>query len=569
MPPAPHCSRTETSFGAGLALLLALAAVVACGGSGGGGGSGGDAAQTGSVAVLLTDGPVDPDDFEHILVTFTEIILIGEPGQVSVFRDPDGKTVDLRDVEDVSKFVALGRRIPIGRFSKIRLLLKQIELVPADGGDPIFPKLPPKLDLNPQSDFFVRSGTLLKIQIDFQAGMSLHIVAAGNGKVLVRPVVFVDVLEGPLLGKLVLLQGTVRELDREGETFLLCDTHAVSRPAGGDRVTFGAREGDDPDDRDDFCVEIVVTGDTSFFDEAGDPAGLDDVMEGDPAWVLGRFLREDDDGRDDDRHHHDGEDLVFEAEVVQLGEDVIAVDGETLTEVDGTGRFRIELDPGQGIVTDDGTLPIQLQPGSRIFRRKGLPLEPEDIMVGDPVRASGVLALSSASDDVLKAAVVVVDVATMETERLEGQISGIEGDGARLQLQTEAGVACVDVPTTARVFLVTVDDDEGSAVAGDRSDLRVGDRVNVFGSSGACFTAETVIVFDDDEAFLAAAFGGGGLAASVVATAAAGPGDPGAEEEDREEADGSAGVEVFDIGPRRVEAGLSWATLPEETPDER
>jgi hypothetical protein len=535
---------------AGLAFLAGLALALACGGGGGGGGGGGQAASEGSVAVLLTDGPVDPSEFEHIFVTFTRIVLIGEPGQVTIFRGRE--TIDLRDYEDVGKLVVLGRRVPAGTYEKARLEVDEIELVPTGGGASIFPKLPPKIDLNPRESFRVRAGRLLLMQLDMAANMSILIVETGNGGYRFRPVVFADVLEGPFVGKLVLLSGVVEEIDRQAETFLLCDTHPVSRPFGNGRETDYDRDENDPDDRDDFCVEVVVSGDTSFFDEAGDPAQLDDLREGDDASVLGRFRLQND------------EDLVFEAEVVQIGDDSIALDGTTLTEVGADDRFSMELDPGQGVVTEDGTLLVQLQDGTRIFRRRGTPLDPQDIEVGDRVRSVGVLSLSSV-EDLLKAAYVVVDEEARDHERIDGEITSVADGGASLEVTNDDGTVCVNVPADARVFRVTIDGDDGEAEDIDRSDLRVGDRVAVFGSANGCFDAKAVIVFVES----------GDVASAAIASQGEAERSPEGEPSGGFASGGggaalqaAGGVEVFVAEPRRVHAGLVWAKLPEEDGEE-
>ena len=394
-------------------LLAVLALLSACGGGGSGGGSV-SSGGNGSVAVLVTDGPVDPDDFSHIFVTFSAITLIGPDGQVEIF---DGEeTLDLRELEDASTLVTLGRDVPAGHYEKIRLDVSEIELVPADGGPSIFPKLPPKIDLNPRGSFVVEPGELLLVQIDMDAGKSIHVVETGHGGFRFRPVIFVDILNGAHDGKLVLLRGVVDEVG--DDSLLLCETHPVSKPLGATRSTErrhdddddddqGEDEGEDDDDHgedDDHCAEVAVDADTSLFDASADPIELADVEAGDQASVLGRFLRDGD------------EDLDFLAEVVLLGDDVLAVDGEVSEEVDAQDRFELELDPGQGIVTDDGLLRVQLQDGTKLFERSGDPLDPEDIAVGDAARAVGVLALSSSSDDLLKAAWVMLRLAAADVE---------------------------------------------------------------------------------------------------------------------------------------------------------
>lgn len=541
-----------------LSTLAALALLTACGGSGGGGDGGGATASSGSVAVLLTDGPVAPQDFEHIWVTYTEIILIGDPGQVTVYKGE--KTIDLRDVEDVSKLVTVGRDVPAGFYDKIRLLINEIELDPVGDGEHIFlsespNKLPPKIDLNPQERFRVRPGKLLLIQIDIVAGESIHIVKTGvQDKYQFRPVVFVDILTAPRLGKLVLLEGVVGTVDDPNREFDLCGTHPVSRPRDGVRTTSDP-EHDDVDVQD-HCVEVVTRdGDdpTSYFEEDGTPTDFFAVDEGDPAAVLGRFRRED----------GDGERLVFEAEVVQLGHP-LAVDGMAATEVGPDDRFLIALDPGQPIVSDD-PVAVLLQDGSKVFTRRGVPLDPSQIQVDDPVRVTGILDLT---DDEIKAAFVMVDVLSVDQDRIEGIIAADpENGGALLTLLTDMGEVCVEVPDDARVFEVSVDAGQGSAEAIDRSELRKDDRLNVFGTAGElpgdCFVAETVISFGTDatvEPLESLAFASGGSATPTSGLALVGAA---AAEADEAEATGTTGgLEVYEIEPERVEAGLIWVKLP-------
>lgn len=468
--------------------LRALRALIALGFSGllvlllacGGGGSGGGTDGTGSVAVLMTDGPVDPDEFSHIYVTITEITLIGPGGHVQIFEGSD--TIDLRAVEDTSTLVTLGRDVPAHEYEKIRLEVSEIELVPADGSASVFPKLPPKLDLNPRGSFRVHPDELLVIQIDIDAEKSIHIVETGAGGINFRPVVFVDILSVPLPGKLVLLDGVVEEVGVD--EFLLCATHPVSHPSGDGRVTeLAASDFDDVpddggDDREDFCVDVQVDGDTSFFDEDGDPIGFGDLMQDDPAWVLGRFLQDGDD------------DLEFLAEVVQLGDDeIVALDGDVVNPVGGDDRFDLDLDPGQDL---EGLLEVLVQQGTKIFRRNGDEILPVNIQTGDAARAVGVL--DAVEDDLLKAAWVVIGEAA--TDRTSGKITQVENGGEDLDLDTAEGLVCVDVPAEARVYEVTLANDGASAEEIDRSQLAVGDAVSVFGDAGGtCFVAETLVVF--------------------------------------------------------------------------
>jgi len=296
----------------------------------------------------------------------------------------------------------------------------------------------------------------------------------------------VDILSVPLPGKLVLLSGMVKEVGAGG--FLLCDTHPVSHTiSGGDQRVMAlatsdfdddGKGDDDGDGRDDFCVDVQNDADTSFFDEDGDPGVFANLRAGDSAWVLGRFLQDGDD------------DLDFLAEVVQQGDDAVEVDGSALSQIGVDDRFDLELDPGQEIEGDEGLLEVLVQNGTRIFERNGDEIDPEDILVGDPVRAAGVLS----GMDLLKAAWILVGPAG--TDRTSGEITAVTGGGAQLDLDTAEGPVCVDVPAGARVFEVTLDDDEASAEDIARSELQVGDAVSAFGEAGTpCFTSETVVVY--------------------------------------------------------------------------
>ena len=94
-----------------IAAAFALVIFGACDKKGGGGSSGSDAGpDSGSVAVLLTDGPVEPGEFEHIWVTYHRDHPDWRARAGDDLRGVAGALI-CAIVEDVSKFVALGRRV--------------------------------------------------------------------------------------------------------------------------------------------------------------------------------------------------------------------------------------------------------------------------------------------------------------------------------------------------------------------------------------------------------------------------------------------------------------------------
>jgi len=110
----------------GIALLaLALTSQVGCGADGGGGGVALNG--TGTVAVVVTDGPTD--EFVKVFVTVARVDLLREGGgrHGTIFEGEE--TFDLLSFESVSAPFVIADDVPAGTYSKIRLELSDIELV--------------------------------------------------------------------------------------------------------------------------------------------------------------------------------------------------------------------------------------------------------------------------------------------------------------------------------------------------------------------------------------------------------------------------------------------------------
>jgi hypothetical protein len=200
-------------------LLVAIMTVLAgCGGGGGEGGSTPAAAQTGTVAVFIKDGPTD--QFEKILVTVTEVSLIpvsGEP--VVIYQNPVGCEIDLLQYREEEFLFTIKRDVPAGTYSKVRLQVANIELVPKEESDiDIEVKLPSgKIDLNPRGTFIVIPGGNLSVRIDMDANKAIHVHPSRTGWYIFRPVVFVDIESGfpeSICPKIV--HGTITELKKDG-----------------------------------------------------------------------------------------------------------------------------------------------------------------------------------------------------------------------------------------------------------------------------------------------------------------------------------------------------------------
>ena len=253
----------------GIALAVAL---VSCGGGSGTSTDSSQAQGKGTVGILLTDKPADPALFAAIIASIVKVELMGseENGRIELFSAPPTKEFDLLRLRNESIPLVFKDKVPAGTYCKIRLTLSQLELVltngtPDDTGDDTsaYPKLPGngKLDLVVRDCFDVVAGEVLALQLDMDAGKSIHIIEKGNctnkpDKCFnFRPVVFVDVIEKDFNSKLVRLNGVIKEVDSVEEYLLLCE----------------ALPSKDMDN--EGCVKVHFGDDAAFFENAEDGKG--------------------------------------------------------------------------------------------------------------------------------------------------------------------------------------------------------------------------------------------------------------------------------------------------------
>ena len=168
----------------GVALgLFTLLFVAACGGSG----TGGPAA--GTVTLAMTDAP--SDELDALTVTIESATLIGEPGQVPIPLDDAPITLNLLDLDGINQILAAAS-VPAGRYSKLRLQISDA-MVTWPGGltEPVTIVANGKVDLNFQGAIEITDGGATTIQLDFSAGDSLKLTETGDGKLILRPQIFV------------------------------------------------------------------------------------------------------------------------------------------------------------------------------------------------------------------------------------------------------------------------------------------------------------------------------------------------------------------------------------------
>lgn len=377
-----------------LALLavMAIFSVVSCGG---GGSSGtGQNVPTGSVSLLVTDLPTA--DYCAINVTITGALLISDFGQVTLYSNPAGKTLNLLNLAHYSEIFSHTTGVPAGTYSKIRLILGgDVVLKPVascnDVTTWITARVPSgKLDLNPQGDFTVPANGVLIVELDM-AAKAFKLTQTGNGGYLVRPVVFVNVISDTRIGKLIRVFGTVENklVTGDGGSFDLCGTAIFWHD-------------DKSGDTANHCVLVQINGTTSLFNALGDPAMFADLNNGDPATVIGRLVMANTAMSDPS--------VALNAEVVEIGaHGVFGRYNGIVRSLPATADapFDLELYPPQGILS--GTIvPVDLQTGTKLYSRIGDPIGIGDFALGLYAHTEGVLVIGT--EDYIKPAVVWLDL---------------------------------------------------------------------------------------------------------------------------------------------------------------
>jgi len=496
-------------------VIALAAALVSCGGSSGGGAST-DSSQAqgkGTVGILLTDKPADPALFAAIIASITRVELMGseENGRVELFSAPPTKEFDLLRLRNESIPLVFKDKVPAGTYCKIRLTLSQLELVltngtPDDTDDDTsaYPKLPGngKLDLVVRDCFDVVAGEVLALQLDMDAGKSIHIIEKGNctnkpDKCFnFRPVVFVDVIEKDFNSKLVRLNGVIKKVDSVKEYLLLCE----------------ALPSKDMDN--EGCVKVHFGDDAAFFENAEDGNGgvpksiSDELLQGDMideeltvvGWVKSWSDKDNDENKPEEYYPL----LYIEALIAESGKfDQFKGKVEMLNNPVDTG---FSMAPSSGtdslnVMYEPPLYPIQADVnGTRIVSKSGELLEPEDIEMFLPVQVDGT---PDAMDPLLiNAALVIVDKSALDTEQVTGVIQSLGIDTLELAPDEYPCGAVTDpfmVDLINPLDILTVIITDGGSEIFPGGILRVGQAA---GMDGSCeftgnYQTDNVVIIDD------------------------------------------------------------------------
>jgi hypothetical protein len=546
---------------AGLAIIVLIAS---CSGGGGGDGSGPSgfnappaASGPASVSVLLTD--ASSDDYDAAIATITCVKLIGENGQQEIFSG--SATVDLLKLRDFVELVTVNENVEPDVISKIRLCLSSLILVKYDNDGEIEKEdivdlvANGKMDLLLAEKVAILPGEKYYISFDFDMDKSLKIIETGNGKIKVRPVIFVHVGRLPGFKEgLTRIFGEVTRL-AEAEDFpvlQICSSRLMATPFGMD----------DEVDLPERCVKVVLDGRTGVFSPDGLPLRADTgcllydtdrcLMIGDLVTIVGFLGLEDEDGegptpklfslddstlmkKDHDSDSHadsdsdsdsdsDGGDrppvpdldFVLRAIVIENGPmgTFARLRGELLSEVGMDDQYKFLVGPQQGFGPDTMMLG-QLYPTSRIFKFDGTEIRRQELMAGDGALVDGVVILSGPSEpmepepvageeaedaNVLRSAFMLVradggtEPPEPEEETLVGKILSI--DRVQMMVSTATmGDRCVLAVDALVLFLIENDSGGLDVIKGGYSDLGAGMAIVAFGveNVGGCFDADFIV----------------------------------------------------------------------------
>ncbi len=453
--------------------------------------------------------------------------------------DGPTETVDLLQLRNESVPFTFNNDVPVGTYCKVRLTLSNpngLELVLAADGSSHYPKLPGngKLDLLARDCFTVSPDASVTLQLDMDAGNSIHIVQTGSKTTYnFRPVVFVDVINRSFTGKLVRVEGVIADLDSSAQELLLCDAlpthHAANRN----------------------CVAVALGSDSAFFDnvnQSGDAAPLADLLQsanlGESAAVVGLvsslvidnevpeipaselpgsgFCRIWDATVDAaSQPYPDDVDCNDVSLVIPVNNLLVNESGQILVDhrpqlaLDGLavemgdfvqlhGAVSVDADVNGFSMLTSTTVSVNLQDptgfnGSRILSKSGEVLDYTAILVPRMIKVDGVQA---GSTDPVLAAVVIVDTDMDGRVAASGTVGGLLTGG--FTLVPEAGTTPCGVTgdlmvlladdasvTTVTITETTVDVSPGGVLAGGQE----------VGVSGQCasdsLTADSLVIVDD------------------------------------------------------------------------
>jgi len=484
------------------AFLLAVALLAACGGGSSAPGSSDLStpplvSSKATVGLIITDASVNY--YDHAFVTITSVELLGDDGKQLIFSGEE--TVDLLALQDTLNLFAVNENVDPGDFQKIRMIASEMTLV-VDNEDGTTTDTPVdlvangKIDLNPQGTFSIAAGDIVFVSLDWDMKESLKLTETGNGKIKMRPVVFVDIGTTPgFKAGLVRVSGMVKLIAPDFTAFRICSPDFSTQLP--DDPLLGA-----------MCLDILTNNTTGIFDDEGNAVGVVDLAKEDPVTVIGLLQRSVDGPVVTPMEDEGGEVPPTPFQIVSIVVEGgppgtwLPIKGTLKSTVDDlSGEFDYLVDEGQGCEVDeiltglvvDETRLFSIAVGTGITEIDAADLAPEDRAKADSVQ---VAAADPVDPDVLRIAIMLSKApGDPAAESISGTILSVDLVEESLMLATASADRCVTTDVDTKIFQLFVHDDSTESVEATLGDLAIGAKTGVVGEEDGlgCFAADLII----------------------------------------------------------------------------
>ncbi len=454
-------------------------------------------ASKATVGIVLTDASID--DYDHAYVTITSVELIGDGDHALIFSGD--QRIDLLTLRDNVELFAVSEDVDPGNYSKIRLQARDMDLV-VDNDDGTMTSTPVdlvangKIDLNPRGEFSLAAGDVVFVSLDWDMRESLKLTETGNGngKIKMRPVIFVDIGTAPAFKQgLVRVFGQIKLIASDSSAFRLCSPDVMTQLPNS--PVLGS-----------LCLDVFINDKTGIFDASGNPVDVSTLGIDSFTTVVGLLRRSADGPAFTPMQDTAGDVAPTTFQVVAVV--VEGGDKGTWSQSRGTIKLVVAADTSTfDFLVDNPEDPEspklligQLFEESRIFSIAAstgvTEISAADLAVDDRAGVDSVLVPSgdeTVADTMNISLMLSRTPMEIELDSLKGEIISIDSAAGMLIVSSDTGDVCVNTDSETKIFQIFVSDDVVESVPAVLDDLSPGSKVGMAGMMSDCFDASLVI----------------------------------------------------------------------------
>jgi hypothetical protein len=188
---------------------------------------GDDESNTGRLNLSITDAPIDTDQIEEVVISFSSIEVNGPQGWETVAQFEEPLSINLLDYQEGDGYFITEQELPAGEYSEFRLTLAAPV---ADGGDasnpgsylqltdrqePLFVPSGSSSGFKIKGEFYLQPDGVTNVTLDFNLRKSI-VVAGSSEKYILKPVVRLVVNEDAGM-----IDGTLVDTDSLGGSYVV------------------------------------------------------------------------------------------------------------------------------------------------------------------------------------------------------------------------------------------------------------------------------------------------------------------------------------------------------------